>query len=444
MQKIKNESDTRLFVRVGGMYCEHCIETVSLALGTLDGVKSVNIRQNIAEVVSSIPLNTDDIVEIIRKAGYETSADKISVRRRKVLPKIRLYEIMIVAAFIITAIIINKLFGYNIFNAIPTVDSGASYAMLFITGLFTSIHCIGMCGAIGIFASSETNSVRSLRRPLLYNAGRVVSYSLIGAVVGLAGSVFTISIYLRGVIIIIAGVFMLLMALSMLGIVRFRLPHFCKFRFSRGKYGAFAIGLLNGLMPCGPMQAMQLYALSTGSALSGAFAMFLFALGTVPLMLLSGILVNLSRGKAKIIIGKVSCILILLLSLSMLNRGLLGIGVDLTSLFPKSDSSYTAAVISDNIQTVELELDFDSYGDVIVQKGIPVKITIHAEEGKITGCNNEIVSVDFGFDVPIKPGENIIEFTPQKEGEYTFTCWMNMIKNRIKVIDDIDYFVKGN
>ena len=144
-----------------------------------------------------------------------------------------------------------------------------------------------MCGAIGIFASSEINSVRSLRRPILYNAGRVVSYTVIGAVVGLVGSVFSVSIYLRGIIIIIAGAFMLLMALSMLGLIRFRLPHFCEFRFSRGKYGAFAIGLLNGLMPCGPMQAMQLYALSTGSAFSGALAMFLFALGTVPLMLIS-------------------------------------------------------------------------------------------------------------------------------------------------------------
>ena len=133
MRKIKKESDTRLFVRVEGMFCEHCIKTASLALKTLDGVKNVSIRQNIAEIISSVPLETDDIIEIIRKAGYETNADKISFRRRKVLPKIRWYEILIVCALIIVAIIINKLFGYNIFNAIPTVDSGASYAMLFIT-----------------------------------------------------------------------------------------------------------------------------------------------------------------------------------------------------------------------------------------------------------------------------------------------------------------------
>ena len=390
-------------------------------------------------------MKAEDVIAAVRNAGYETDENKISDRRRKVLPKIRWYEfILIVSAVIFLAVGINFIFGYNIFNAIPNIDSTASYGMLFIAGLLTGVHCIGMCGAIGIFASSETNGVRSLRRPILYNAGRVVSYTAIGAAVGLVGSVFTLSVYLRGVIITVAALFMLLMALSMLGIISFRLPRFFEFSFSRKKYGAFVLGLLNGFMPCGPMQSMQLYALSTGNALSGATAMFLFALGTVPLMTLSGVLVNLSRGKIKVIIGKTASVIILILSLTMLHRGLLGLGVDLTSIIPKSDDSYTASILYDDVQIVKSELDFDSFGDIIVQKGIPVRIILHADEEKITGCNNEIVSLDFDFDVPIKAGDNIIEFTPQNEGEYTVTCWMNMIKNRIKVIDDEDYFEKGN
>ena len=433
------------YVRVEGMFCAHCEETVSLALKTLAGVSAVRVRQNVAQVTSDVPLQTDDVIRAIRAAGYETDAGKISTQRRKVARTVRWYEFLLIsAAVVLVAAGVNKIFGYNIFNAIPAVDSSASYGMLFVTGLLTGIHCVGMCGAIGIYASVDQSGARSLRRPLLYNAGRVVSYTLIGGIVGLIGTVFSISAKLRGAVILVSAVLMLLMALSMLGLVDFHLPRFLKAKKTNRKHGAFLIGLLNGLMPCGPLQAMQIYALSTGSFFSGATAMLLFSLGTVPLMLASGAAINLSRGKAKIVIGKVAAVLVLLLSLFMLNRGLLGLGVDVAKLLPQKYDGYTAAVMEDGVQTVRLELEYDSFGDVIVQRGIPVKLTIHAEKEKITGCNNEVVSADFGCDVPLKPGDNLITFTPTETGEFTYTCWMNMIRNQIKVIDDPDYFSKGD
>ena len=442
---MKGTGKQKTYVRVEGMFCEHCAETVSLALKTLPGVGAVSLRQNVAEIISDAPLHSEDVIRVIRTAGYETDADKISDRRGKVARTVRWYEVLLIsAAVILFAVGVNRIFGYNIFNAIPTVDSGISYGMLFVTGLLTSVHCIGMCGAIGIYASTDKSGARSLRRPLLYNAGRVMSYTLIGGIVGLVGSVFSVSAKLRGIIILIAAVFMFLMTLSMFGLISFRLPRFLQFRRSDRKFGAFLLGLMNGLMPCGPLQAMQLYALSTGAFFSGAAAMLLFSLGTVPLMLLSGAVINLSRGRAKIAVGKIASVLILILSISMLNRGLLGLGVDVRKLLPEQYEGYTAAVMEDGFQTVRLELDFDSFGDVIVQKGVPVRIVLHAEKEKITGCNNEVVSADFDFDVPISPGDNVIEFTPMEEGDYVYTCWMNMIRNRIKVIDNTGYFTKGN
>ena len=433
-----------VFVRVEGMFCGHCLETVSAALKKLPGVSSVDISRNVAEIRSAEELEKDDIIRVIREAGYETDEDKIGRKRRQVLQKVKWYEILLIAGVIILlAFVINRIFGYNVFNAIPAVDSTASYGMLFLTGLLTSIHCVGMCGAIGIYASSEDSSVRSLSRPVLYNSGRVISYTLTGGVVGLVGSVLSVSAAVRGAIIIAAGLFMFVMALSMMGLIDLRLPRFLNTGGIRRRSGALVLGLLNGFMPCGPLQAMQLYALSTGSFLSGAFAMLLFALGTVPLMFAYGALINLTRGKARALIGKIASVLILILALSMLYRGLLGLGVDVASVIPQEYGDYTASVIEDGVQTVSLELDFDSFGDVIVQKGIPVRMVIHADEGKITGCNNEVVSADLDFDVRIRPGDNVIEFTPREEGEYTYTCWMNMIRTRIRVIDDIDYFGTG-
>ena len=144
------------YVRVEGMFCVHCEETVILALKALPGVLSVGIHQNIAEIRSAAPLDKEEIIKAIRAAGYETDTDKISHKRRQVVLTARWYEMLIIAAAIILlAAGANHFFGYNIFKSIPVVDSEVSYGMLFVTGLLTSIHCVGMCGAIGIFASAE-------------------------------------------------------------------------------------------------------------------------------------------------------------------------------------------------------------------------------------------------------------------------------------------------
>ena len=227
------------------------------------------------------------------------------------------------------------------------------------------------------------------------------------------------------------------MSLSMLGFFRFHLPRLLPVRFKAGNAGAFAIGLLNGFMPCGPLQAMQLYALSTGGFLSGALSMLLFGLGTVPLMLGSGMLLNYASGKAKAIFGKAAAVLILILSISMLSRGLAAFGFDMEKVFTQTDDSYISAVIENGVQEVSFELEYDAYADIVVQKDIPVRLTIRADEQKITGCNSEVISNDFGFDTVLKPGENVIEFLPVKEGDYVYTCWMNMIKNHIKVVEDL-------
>ncbi len=430
----------RLYIRIGGITCERCVERITRALETLDGVEAVSLRHDVARISGERLPSAKAVVEAVRAIGYEadeagTGRDLKSVRR---VPR-PVTALLIALCLLLAAWGIRLLFGYDVFNAIPAVDGSAGYGMLFVTGLLTGVHCVSMCGAIGIAASSETNSVRSLRRPLLYNAGRVLSYALTGGLAALIGSAFRFSPALRGAVILAAAACMLLMSLSMLGVLRFSLPRLFRFR-TGGKAGAFAIGLMNGFMPCGPLQAMQIYAVSTGNFLRGALSMAAFALGTVPLMLLSGAALSFTRGRARAVFGRIAPVLMLLLSLSMLNRGLLALRIDSGRLLPDRNRGYLAAVQGDGVQTVEFELGYDSYADVVVQKGVPVRFVVRADAGKITGCNNEIVSADFGFDLPIAAGENVAEFTPEREGEYVYTCWMNMITNRIRVIDDPEYF----
>lgn len=88
-----------------------------------------------------------------------------------------------------------------------------------------------------------------------------------------------------------------------------------------------------------------------------------------------------------------------------------GFGINITN------SSYenVAEVVGD-FQKITTEIDYGSYEPITVKKDIPVKWTIYVPEGKLNGCNNEIIIPKYNIDVKLKTGENIIEFTPSEKG----------------------------
>ena len=339
------------YVKIDGIHCEHCIDTITNELLKNEKIEKVNIKNNIAHISYNGDLNNKEIIKTIKKIDYFTKEEYISDNLKKLDNKIELKEFAIITFIILfIGFLINKLFGFNIFNVIPNIDSNITYGMLFVTGVLTSIHCVSMCGAINLIAIIDHNK-RNYKRPILYNLGRVISYTIIGGIVGGIGSVLSFNDTIKGIIILIAGVIMLLMAFNMLGILDFRLPIIRKLKIRNKSNNALIIGLINGLMPCGPLQAMQVYALSTGSVLKGALSMLLFSLGTVPLMLFVGIFYNLIKGKGKIIINKIASVLILILSIVMLNRGLLALGFDITKAF-NDYGNYTKTTIKEDYQIV--------------------------------------------------------------------------------------------
>ena len=308
--------------------------------------------------------------------------------------------------------------------------------MLIITGLLSSVHCVSMCGAINLLATTNKNS-NSLKKTIFYNTGRIISYTIIGGIVGLLGNVISLNNTISGIIIILSSILMLLMSINMLGIIRFRTVRL--FKIKSKTRNSFIIGLLNGLMPCGPLQTMQIYALSTGSMLKGALSMFLFGIGTVPLMAMVSLSFNIFKGKIKLIINKITSVLILILSLTMLNRGLTTLDIDLSKL-SNNYSNYIKATLENDYQVVEIDLTSEGYENIIVQKDIPVKLIINAKRRELISCARDIVIDEYNIEVRLSEGENIIEFIPTQKGNYLYTCSMKMIKNNIKVIDNIDYF----
>ncbi|MFA5604233.1 MAG: sulfite exporter TauE/SafE family protein [Bacilli bacterium] len=430
----------RIYIKVEGMTCDHCKSKITKVLETFSNIKSIKFDGHIVEIEYKGKINKEKIVDEIIQIDYYTDLKMISENKSSLKRAMSGFELVkIISIILIISFFLNKIFGFNIFNVIPVIDSNATYVMLLVTGLLTSVHCISMCGAINLIASNS--KTKNFKRPILYNLGRLISYTLLGGMVGLLGSVFNVNVYVQGVIILVASIFMFFMGLNMLGLINFSFKFKIPKVFGKLKSkDSFVVGLLNGFMPCGPLQSMQVYALSTGSFAVGALSMFLFALGTIPLMLFVGILSNFLNNKNRQTLNKISVALIILLSLIMFNRGLLGLGIDISNAFKPNYENYLKSELVDDYQIVEFDLTYKGYKDIIIQKDVPARIVINAPDDKLTGCNNGIKINGFGINQDLDYGKNIIEFTPTKTGKFTYTCWMGMLKNNIIVVDDKTLF----
>jgi len=295
--------------------------------------------------------------------------------------------------------------------------------------------------------SSGNDQKRAFKNSVHYNTGRVLSYTLLGGLVGSIGSVFSLSNSARSVFLIIVGSFMMYMGLQMAGILnlplwlRNRIFKMSLFRSKFKSNSAFVIGLLNGFMPCGPLQTMQLYALGTMSFTKGAMAMFLFAVGTVPLMLGIGSLRRFISQNHQHKIMRFSGIVIVLFAFMIINRGFLWTGYSIESeLSNKLTDQPTQEISTEKkyapiVEGVQIvNMDVNGYYDlenVVVKKDIPVKININAR--RLSPCIDTITIPQHDVVLGLSPGENELTFTPDKEGDLVITCWMAMVTTYLEV-----------
>ncbi|MDP4180780.1 MAG: sulfite exporter TauE/SafE family protein [Bacillota bacterium] len=444
-------------LRIDGMTCSSCETRIESAVSKLDGVSNVKAIYSSSNVYITYDINKldiDKITQTIENLDYKVTGgivrEEAGNELKKDENKMGIGSLLGIGIIILAVYtIIKNTIG---FNFIPNVDQSMGYGILFVIGLMTSLHCIAMCGGINLSVcmhyksdNSGTNFAR-LKPSALYNIGRVLSYTLIGGIVGAIGSAVSFSGSARGIIAIISGGFMVIMGLNMLNIfpwLRKLNPRMPKL-FGRdihnkaSKKGPLIVGILNALMPCGPLQAMQLYALGTGSFASGAISMFLFSMGTVPLMFGFGAVSSLLSGRFTRKMMKVSAVLVMLLGIIMLNRGLNLSGYNVSLALGDPTGNDNIAKIESGVQTVTTKLKSGSYSPIVVQKGIPVKWTIKADKENLNGCNNAITAQEFGIEnKKLSAGDNLIEFTPSKEGNFVYTCWMGMLNGYVKVVDDI-------
>lgn len=340
---------------IAGMTCINCQNKIEYKLKNTAGIHEAKVRyaNSYADVVyDSNVIRLKDIQRMIEELGYEVEAQAEGDRRQKIgtTPANAKRMIVLLLTVISLYVLLQTSGILNLLVPSCLADTKMGYGMMFVIGLLTSVHCIAMCGGINLSqclsvsddqvdeTCKKKTKVRISQPVILYNVGRVVSYTAIGFLLGLIGmglsgngnSGMGISVTLQGMLKIIAGIFMVIMGINMLGIFpwlrrwNLHMPNGFARKIHAQKQKnrqPFVIGLLNGLMPCGPLQSMQIVALASGNPFAGAFAMFLFSLGTVPLMLGLGFLASALSKKFAEKEMTVGAVLVAVLGLAMMAQG---------------------------------------------------------------------------------------------------------------------------
>lgn len=475
------------------MTCVNCQNKIEQALKKTPGVESakVSYQKGTADIAFDPDWVTlEELQKVIQNLEYEVLKEPAAPEKNFGRTAELLILIFLLYRLLQHSGILNLLVPSEL------ADTGMGYGMLFVVGLLTSVHCIAMCGGInlsqcigscsGQSQTEENGGFAAFRPVVLYNLGRVISYTGIGFVLGLLGmlaggsSQVGFPLFLQGILKIIAGIFMVIMGINMLGIFpglrRFQLripqPLVRIVNQKKGKSRQpFVIGLLNGLMPCGPLQSMQIVALASGNPFSGALSMFAFSLGTVPLMLGLGSFVTMLGKRFAKKVMEVGAVLVVVLGLAMLSQGgnLSGLFYGMTygmtygegenpaeqaswkkpeitdtadadiagyGTAEESDAVKESGVSETDIQVIRSTLNGGRYPNITVTAGIPVKWIIDVPAGALNGCNYRMVLNAYGITHTFSVGENIIEFTPDKTGTIPYTCWMGMIRGNIFVTDE--------
>ena len=287
---------------VSGMHCKACVLMTECELEESPSVmkartsledETVEVEgefdgREAAEIAAELSL-------VLKKHGYALSVDKpVSKPRRW---DEFLYAVPLAAALVLAFValqragLIQRISGDNV-----------SFATSFLVGVVASLSsCLAVVGGVVLSMSATFARNGNATRPLImFHSGRIVSFFILGGAIGALGSAFRLGSTSTLVVQLAIAAVMLALGINLLDLFQAAKklqPTMPKFLSSRvvgatrltNAFVPMLVGVLTFFLPCGFTQSMQLYALSTGSFLSGGLTMLSFALGTFPVLALVGV-----------------------------------------------------------------------------------------------------------------------------------------------------------
>ncbi|MBU1102041.1 sulfite exporter TauE/SafE family protein [Patescibacteria group bacterium] len=454
---------------VQGMHCASCeilIEKKVLEIEGIESAEASTAKGQLLLVSRGKELSPEMLNKIFTGSGYIFSGKPFLNQKSAV--GVNGWLIFSVSLLIISIFYFLQKTGLG---SLATLNSKSGYLSFLVFGVLAGVSsCAALVGGLVLSMSkqwselySDKDSFWQKSQPhLLFNAGRLISYGLLGGILGLIGEKLQFSITASSILVFAISILMVFLALQMLGIKAFQkfqitIPKFITKKIAdesnfHGRLIPFVLGGLTFFLPCGFTLTAQGTALLSGSALNGGLIMFLFALGTSPTLLAIGLtsikFIKNHRLSANFL--KTAAILILFFALFNINSQLNILGVPSFSSLAgqitkgngtdsqaQSDKDLAPVIAGKQILKMRASSSGYSPNYFKVRAGVPVRWEIF--DTGTSGCTNAIISRNlFDGEIALTPGQTSIEeFTPAKAGKYRFSCWMGMVSGTIEVANPI-------
>lgn len=325
-----------LTFHVSGTHCPSCKIFIEDTLNEQIGIERtrVDLKSETVSIATTLDESEQRLADIlsekIRHNGYTLSIGKKAEDRKD---NGVIWQALPIGLAVLALFFIVQKSGILNFGLGGTVTPATS----FIIGLVASVSsCLAVVGGLvlSLSATVSQDKISDVRPMILFHGGRLISFAILGGVLGAIGSAIGISFTATAILGIIASIVMIALGLNLVGVFRksvIALPPGVFSFFRKVEHKTIAPLLLGAgtfFLPCGFTQAMQVAALSSGSFLSGFLIMTAFALGTLPMLaLLSFGSASFAQSKHAPLFFKSAGVLVVGLGAFALLAGFAGLGL---------------------------------------------------------------------------------------------------------------------
>jgi uncharacterized protein len=449
---------------VKGMTCHACEVRITKSLAAVPGVGRVKVsaHRGVARVQTNAQIPRGRLTTAIERAGYEVGQDQRVWFTRD--PNVWRDLVLAVTALVALALLVRASGLSRLTDQIGGLASSGGLLIIVLLGVAAGLStCMALVGGLVLAISArhaeqhaEATALQRLRPHLVFNLGRIVGFAVLGALIGALGSAFTLSGRVVAVLMIAVSLIM--------GAVGLQLTQLSP-RLSRGatltlpaelsaflgldragtRYSDRNTALLGAgtfLLPCGFTQAVQIYAMSTGSPVRAALVMSLFAVGTLPGLLGIGGVSAVVRGGFATRFFRFAGVTVLAFAALNISGALAVLAPNLLDPVTGTTSAVASTTLSEN---VTLEGDIQVLHTTQVANGYePSSATVYAGrevrweiDSVSISCAASLYAPELGINpTNLQPGVNVLRFTPTEVGTLQYSCSMGMYRGSISVIKE--------
>ncbi|OGK16594.1 hypothetical protein A2862_03250 [Candidatus Roizmanbacteria bacterium RIFCSPHIGHO2_01_FULL_38_41] len=447
---------------VTGMHCQSCELLLEKKLSKHTGV--LHTQASLKDKTVTFVYNRhhgkpdlDELNNLITEHGYtlgEQPLGKIVWNQQSIFNAIIVIALLSIAYLAV----LNLGFIPNL-----TLSNSSSLGAFFLFGIIAGLSsCAALVGGLLLSLSKQWNGMYGGNKSHLrfipftmFNIGRLISYALLGGLLGIIGAFFQLSLGTTAVLVVVVSVIMIILGLQMLGIpwisgIKLQLPSFITRKASdeqnfQGKYMPFLAGAFTFLIPCGFTLIAQTVALTSGNFITSALMMLSFALGTLPVLaMLSFTSMKFQTnptfaGTFNLVAG----FLIVAFGFYNINAQFNVLGIPnvstLTSLTKVAGASNNTALNNEGLGSEIIGTGTNQYQQInmkaegfeyfprtlSLKAGVLTKLNVKSKD--VTGCAQAMyLSGLYDEVVFLNKPETSIEFTPKK-GTYKISCAMGMV-----------------